>query len=326
VTSVDRPHGNWPLLSELLIAAVLAAATGGTIFVIGVFVLESYGWGVFVAIPVAMGFVAALAINWRRRYRILASLTAMLAGIVIAGVSLLAFALEGAICLLMALPLAVPGGFLGVWLGDMVADRRRGIRNGMTIGVLILPVILGASGPLTPYPLRPVVTSVTIDAPVDVVWNNVIGFSDLPQSDDALYRFGVAQPVRAHLDGEGVGAIRYCEFSTGPFVEPITHWEPGVKLAFDVTEQPEPMHEWSPYERVHAPHLTDGWISRNGEFLLIPLPDGRTRLQGTTWYEMHMAPQFYWGLWSDNFIHGIHRTVLDHVRLLSEQEFRGESD
>jgi hypothetical protein len=33
-----------------------------------------------------------------------------------------------------------------------------------------------------------------------------------------------------------------------------------------------------------------------------------------------MAPQWYWTLWSDLAIHAIHRRVLRHVQLLSEQE------
>jgi hypothetical protein len=36
--------------------------------------------------------------------------------------------------------------------------------------------------------------------------------------------------------------VRYCVFSTGPFVEPITVWEPGRRLGFDVAQQPPPMH------------------------------------------------------------------------------------
>jgi hypothetical protein len=44
-----------------------------------------------------------------------------------------------------------------------------------------------------------------------------------------IYGLGVAYPLRARIEGEGVGAVRHCEFTTGAFVEPITAWEP-VKL------------------------------------------------------------------------------------------------
>ncbi|MCP4817396.1 MAG: hypothetical protein GY888_33175 [Planctomycetaceae bacterium] len=117
--------------------------------------------------------------------------------------------------------------------------------------------------------------------------------------------------------------MRRCEFSTGAFVEPITAWEPGRRLAFDVESQPAPMHELSPYRHVHPPHL-DGYLrSKRGEFRLVALPGGRTRLEGSTWYELELYPQDYWTLWSDGCIHLIHRRVLDHVKDLAEKDAPG---
>lgn len=57
---------------------------------------------------------------------------------------------------------------------------------------------------------------------------------------------------------------------------------------------------------------------RRGEFRLVALPDGRTRLEGSTWYTLDMAPQAYWTLWSDALIHRVHARVLEHVRDLAE--------
>jgi hypothetical protein len=114
-----------------------------------------------------------------------------------------------------------------------------------------------------------------------------------------------------------VGAVRYCEFTTGPFVEPITVWDPPNRLAFNVIEQPEPMHEWSPYEEVYAPHLHDTMLSQRGQFELIE-KDGQTLLRGTTWYTLDLAPGSYWRLWSDFVVHRIHMRVLQHVKDLSE--------
>jgi hypothetical protein len=124
--------------------------------------------------------------------------------------------------------------------------------------------------------------------------------------------------MRAHIEGTGVGAVRHCEFSTGPFVEPITRWEPPSRLSFDVASQPRPMHEWSPYQHVNAPHLVDNMRSKRDEFRLVALPNGRTRLEGSTWYEIEMFPQLYWSQWSDLLVHRIHQRVLDHIKDLSE--------
>ena len=78
------------------------------------------------------------------------------------------------------------------------------------------------------------------------------------------------------------------------------------------------MFELSPYRHIHPPHL-DGYLRSNrGEFLLIALPGGRTRLEGRTWYEFDMFPQSYWTLWSDQIIHRIHQRVLLHVKQLAE--------
>ena len=77
------------------------------------------------------------------------------------------------------------------------------------------------------------------------------------------------------------------------------------------------MHEWSPYRHVHPPHL-DGYLkTRRGEFRLIALPGGRTRLEGSTWYTLDLAPSGYWALWSDALIHQIHTRVLEHIAKLS---------
>jgi hypothetical protein len=78
------------------------------------------------------------------------------------------------------------------------------------------------------------------------------------------------------------------------------------------------MNELSPYQHVHPPHL-DGYLRcQRGEFRLIRLPDNRTRLEGSTWYEFEMYPQGYWTLWSDWSIQQIHKRVLQHIKTLSE--------
>ena len=74
------------------------------------------------------------------------------------------------------------------------------------------------------------------------------------------------------------------------------------------------MQEWSIYSRVTPPHL-DGYLaSRRGEFRLVALADGRTRLEGRTWYQLRIEPQGYWALFSDYLIHRIHRRVLTHIQ------------
>jgi hypothetical protein len=161
-------------------------------------------------------------------------------------------------------------------------------------------------------------SSIVIHADRETVWNVVVAFPPIP--DDNLpwyFRTGVAYPVRAEINGEGVGAVRKCVFSTGPFIEPITRWEKPQRLSFDVIDQPCPMHELSPY-KIHPPHLDNYLRSQKGEFRLVDLGNGTTLLEGTTWYKNRMWPQEYWGQWSDAIIHQVHLRVLEHIRQHAE--------
>ena len=169
-----------------------------------------------------------------------------------------------------------------------------------------------------PAPLLEVRSSVKVAAPPERVWRHVIAFAELPPPTEWLFRLGIAYPQRAEMFGTGPGAIRHCVFSTGPFVEPIEVWEAPRLLRFGVTKNPPPMQEWTPYKEVHPPHLEGFLASERGQFRLIALPDGGTRLEGTTWYRHNMWPVSYWQTWSDYIIHRIHLRVLRHIKERAE--------
>jgi len=228
-------------------------------------------------------------------------------------------AMEGMVCVLMALPFAMTIAGLGAFVGREIARHQPRSPGFAALVLFALP----ASDLWLPAPTPVngvVLTAVEIAAPPEVVWRHVISFSELPQPRDWLFHVGVAYPVRARISGRGVGAVRRCEFSTGAFVEPITAWDEPRRLAFDVSASPAPMEEWSPYRRVEAAHLDSGFRSRRGEFRLIELPGGRTRLEGRTWYTLDIHPSWYWGVYADAIVHVIHQRVLRHIRSLSESE------
>lgn len=293
---------------------------GAGMLVISVYFLESYGAALFMGTPLLMGAVAAHDFNQTRSRSHAASVGLGLATVSFAGVALLLFALEGLICIVMATPLVLPLGILGGVLGKTIADySRRGPRE-LLATIMLLPGLAWVESSFVEPVEFEVMSAVEIEASADTVWRSVLDFPDLPPPAEWYFRWGIACPERARIEGEGIGAVRYCEFSTGTFVEPITAWEPARRLAFDVTDQPAPMFELSPYRHVHPPHL-DGYLRSNrGEFRLIALADGRTRLEGRTWYEFEMFPQAYWTLWSNAIIHRIHNRVLLHVKRLCERD------
>ncbi|HYF48821.1 MAG TPA: DUF805 domain-containing protein [Planctomycetota bacterium] len=307
------------------IAVLITAAGCVLVTMLSVELYELYGWGLFVGLPFMMGLTSALifAVNTRRS----ASSCQMVAiGSLALGFQALIFTgFEGAICLIMAAPLAVPlamlGGAVAYFLQNLFHDADRGSER--WIGVFFaLPLTISIERAAAPEPpLFEVSSEIVIDAEPYDVWQNVVSFSDLPEEREWIFHLGLAYPIRAEIDSCGVGATRYCVFNTGAFVEPIEVWDEPRLLKFSVTECPAPMHEWSPYD-IHPPHLHGFLESRAGQFKLIELPDGKTKLVGTTWYQHTMWPAAYWQTWSDWIIHRIHMRVLTHIKVLSE---RGET-
>jgi hypothetical protein len=194
---------------------------------------------------------------------------------------------------------------------------RRGRPSSLSHFSLLLFLLIGtAIDAAVPAPAgaRIVTTAIEIDAAPEVVWRQVTSFGDIRARPGWLFKTGLAYPLRARLEGTGAGAIRHCEFTTGAFVEPITVWDAPRRLAFDVIAQPPPLQEWSPYSRVFAPHVDGFFRTSHGEFRLLALDGGRTRLEGRTWYTLDMQPAMYWTAIADTILHAIHTRVLEHVK------------
>ena len=304
------------------VSLLLTLLFGLLVVLLGTEFLDQYGWGLFVGLPFAQGLVSVLLYARHERRGWGSCLLVSFLSVLFTALALLALAIEGVICILMAAPLAVILAALGATLGYFI--QKHALRLSTNPAAMLL-VALGVPGVMglealepAPVPLFEVSTAVEVDAPPEAVWAHVVAFTEIPEPDDWLFQLGIAYPVRAEIHGQGVGAVRYCRFSTGSFIEPIEIWDAPRQLKFGVVSNPAPMQEWTLYNGVHPAHLDNFLVSRGGRFLLTPLADGRTRLEGTTWYHHHMWPAAYWQLWSDAIIHRIHRRVLRHVKQQAE--------
>jgi hypothetical protein len=273
-----------------------------------------YGLTLFAAVPVLAGAIAAVA--WRSRtYRDAAFHGAM----TVCGLAwaLILVRVEGVYCVVMVTPLLAVLGAVGGMIGMALTSVRAGAAGGATM-MAVLPLATLSFDLTARAPVFAVTTTVEIDAAPEAVWPHVVAFSDLPEPAEWLFRSGIAYPKRARIEGSGRGAVRYCEFSTGPFVEPIEVWDESRLLKFRVTENPAPLTELSPWPDVVPRHLHGYFVSKQGQFRLVPLAGGRTLLEGTTWYQHGLWPAAYWRWWSDAIIHRIHLRVLRHIRALAE--------
>lgn len=303
----------------LSIAAGIGIGLG--MMALSVYALKLYGTSLFVGTPFVMGAVTAFLFNRRYPASVRETLQVVAMTILcVAGIATL-MAVEGALCLAMAAPLALALGAMGALLGRKVALHDNRISPSSMLAVMMLPLAATIDGTLAikPTNIREVRSSIEIAASADVVWRNVIAFPPLPEPTELVFRVGISYPKRAEIRGSGVGAVRYCVFSTGAFVEPITRWEPGRRLSFNVDSSPAPLSEWSPFANITPPHLDGYFASRRGEFRLIPLANGHTRLEGSTWYEMRLYPEGYWAVFGDKLISKIHGQVLRHIKEQAER-------
>jgi uncharacterized membrane protein YhaH (DUF805 family) len=318
---IESPRSYEARLPSAMLSIAAGMAVGLAMVGLSVYGLGQYGPALFLGTPFVMGAVTAFLFNRRYPATMAETMEVMLLMLAFSAGLMLLVAVEGAICLAMAAPLAVGLAVMGAWFGRWIAERPPEPTRHTMLGMMALPLsaVLGGTSPSTPI-LHEVLSVVVIDAPPDVVWKNVVQFPPLAPPTELVFRLGIAYPLEARIEGTGVGAVRHCVFSTGAFVEPITAWEPGQRLAFDVVEQPAPLTEWSPYVNIAPPHL-DGWFeARRGEFRLVALPDGRTQLEGRTWYEMKLAPAAYWMVFTDALIGRIHDRVLTHIGGLAEAD------
>jgi uncharacterized membrane protein YhaH (DUF805 family) len=302
----------------LLGVAAALAITIPTVL-IGVYLRRMYSAGLFLGTPFTIGYLSAYVFNARGEQRARHTMQVALLAVALAGGAMLVFALEGVVCIAMAFPIAALLALPGAILGRAVALRNVGPPARAGLAALLAPLVVLAS-PRQAAPSHEVVTAVDIDAPPAVVWQHVVTFPDLPPPREWLFRAGVAAPLRARIEGTGVAAVRYCDFTTGSFVEPITVWEENRRLGFDITAQAPPMREWSPYARVNPPHLAGYFRATHGEFRLIALPGNRTRLEGRTRFVVDMFPQTYWTLPAGGLVAMIHARVLRHIKAVAEEE------
>jgi hypothetical protein len=282
----------------------------------------AYTAGLFLGLPFCMGLLSASIFGMRGPRHMGGYLLVSTLSVLFGALLLLAFAIEGVVCILMAAPTAIPCAWTGALLAYALQrpPKRREPSQVFPALLLALPALMAAEhATLPPPPVYAVRTALEIDAPPEAVWRHVVSFAELPPPEELLFRIGIAYPIRAEIEGEGPGAVRHCVFSTGAFVEPIEVWDEPRLLKFSVAKNPPPMAEWTPYQTVHPPHLEGYLVSNGRQFLLDRLPDGRTRLEGTTWYRHSLWPAAYWRVWSDAVIHRIHLRVLRHIKGNAEQ-------
>jgi uncharacterized membrane protein YhaH (DUF805 family) len=285
---------------------------------LGALVFGTYGFGMFLVSPFIIGATTAYIAN--SKGDIGSPETAALVGsaAVVGALALVGVALEGVGCLIVAAPIGLVLALLGGALGRSMALQASRSAKSKFISIFVLPVVFASESLLPPSADFDTVQTIEISAAPEIVWQSVVHMKRIEEPIALPFRLGVAYPLSGEIIGEGIGARRLGEFSTGTAVEEVTEWIPDRKLAFVVTKDIPGMRELSPYEHVHAPHVVGYFRTTRTSFELKPLADGGTKIIERTSHQLRLDPIPYW-LPLARWIVGLNNArVLTHLKHQAE--------
>ena len=167
-------------------------------------------------------------------------------------------------------------------------------RKAPMLSVAVLPLVFAVEAAMPPAVPIDTTESIEIAAPPAAVWRVITSDRPIGLPPGLPGLAGLAYPLRGRLQGEGVGARRLGDFSTGTAVEKVTVWDPGRRLGFAVLSQPPAMEEMSPYRKVHAPHLYGYVVTGDTRYVLTPIASGGTRLTLEATTVLRIDPLPYW--------------------------------
>jgi hypothetical protein len=280
--------------------------------------LGVYGYGMFVISPFVIGATTGYFANRTSDVGAWRTSQFVMGAAVLGGIALIVAALEGAVCIVLAAPVGLGAAVIGGFLGRAIALSTRGSWRQTASGVALLPLVFALETVLATTTSFDTSEAVIIDAPAEAVWKSIVQMQPLDEPPPLPFRLGVAYPRGGEIVGEGVGAVRRGEFSTGTATERVTEWVPGRKLAFVVVDDVPAMRELSPYENVHAPHVIGYFRTTSTSFELVERSGGRTELHERTSHELKLEPVFYWLPLARWVVHENNARVLAHIRRQAE--------
>ncbi|UYZ57769.1 SRPBCC family protein [Hymenobacter latericus] len=228
--------------------------------------------------------------------------------------------LEGAICLIIILPLFFFVSWLGARLYGWLEKRRNNKPDDYVLvsAVALLPLVvaLAESRFATPDSLRRVQNVVEIAAAPAAVWPHIVRVPPISAADlgpSLIDDIGFPRPVEATLTHEGIGGVRRATFERGvEFIETVDEWVPLQKLSFSI----EPNTATIPPTTFDEHVIVGGrfFDVLRGTYELQPLPNGHTRLVLYSQQRLSTNLNPYAGLWTDYVMSEIQRRILQVVK------------
>lgn len=284
--------------------------------------------GFMLFLPFAIGFSTIFVIERRRAQSIWVWFLLPWIPVIAGELATVALLWEGWICVVMFTPIALVGSTLGGTAAGLIAHYGRSPRSkdASLVRVMCLPLLISSFEPrfLSQRDLRSVESVIDIEAPVAGVWRNIERVPRILPTElqsSWSHAIGFPNPVEATLSAEGIGGVRHATFEGGVlFIETVDVWEPERRLGFSIRAQTEQIPPTTLDE-----HVTVGgrfFDVLHGEYVLEPLPQGRTRLHLVSQHRVSTDFNWYAHLWTDAVMRDLQQRILVVVRNRSESAAR----
>jgi len=265
--------------NAIALGSLTAIAVGLFGFLLLHYDLAVYGLVVFLAVPVASGFIARRTAGPGSD-----TLIALMISFVIGLGILIGTGAEGWVCILMALPLIL----LGLFLGFVIAASldKAGTTNPTNTTLLVaIPLLLAGGGWIEKsfapqHRLESVSTSAILRAKPELLFDLLKDVETVDAHRPFLMRIGLPVPVKCRLEKGAVGAARTCYFDHGYIKEEVVEWDPPRLMKMRVVENHVPGRHWLGFK--------DAIYEFHGN------TDGTTTVTRTTSITTALYPPIYW--------------------------------
>jgi len=278
----EESAGNSDVVRAVIVGTAVAVVFGAGGFFLVNDRTGSMGTVLFILLPIATGFATALMTQGRK-----VALASLFVGAIICTAILFLTRMEGWVCVLMSTPLIAIGLAVGAIVGTIVRhmiEDSRG-KNFMSVLLLaLLPVLLMSANKAEEESRRTprdetIANTLVVDAPREVVWEQLKTFDQINGSKGILMRVGLPVPVSCTMSGEGVGATRTCYFEKGHIVERVTEWNPPNSMKLEITEFDVPGRPWLSFKDASYDLTQEG---------------NRTLITRKTTIVSRLSPAWYW--------------------------------
>lgn len=237
----------------------------------------SYGSTFFMIFPFAVGFSIGTLDSEQRFFATFGLGLIAFFGLLLAG------ALEGLVCVIMALPIFFIMGVLGYAARNQFLKMKAKDSNRLMVSLaplVILLVLDPIEQMILPEPeVITIENSILLNYPADLVFDEVKQMDKLDADKPIGLMLGLPSPYKCVLEADTIGAKRNCLFSNGKIVAEITKYEKGKVLEMDVVDYTLTGRDW--FEFVDATYT----FKEVG---------GQTRITRTSSYKSILNPRFYW--------------------------------